>query len=119
MEPDFADARWMAAPDYYPTAYLNAVYGTKSEDGRTVKYIYEPTAVLPAVTGSNEQQGVGHWQLPAVRHECYRGGTLWVQRPQGVPSCTADTMLADLRQGDASYPPVCRQQVGLADLGRR
>jgi hypothetical protein len=58
MEPDFADARWMAAPDYYPTAYLNAVYGTKSEDGRTVKYIYEPTAVLPAVTGNNEQQGV-------------------------------------------------------------
>lgn len=56
MEPDFADARWMAAPDYYPTAYLNAVYGKKSEDGRTVKYIYEPTAVLPAVS-SNEQQG--------------------------------------------------------------
>lgn len=56
MEPDFADARWMAAPDYYSTAYLNAVYGEKSEDGRQVKYIYEPTAVLPAVS-VNEQQG--------------------------------------------------------------
>lgn len=24
MEPDFADAKWMSVPDYYPTAYLNA-----------------------------------------------------------------------------------------------
>lgn len=48
MEPDFADAKWMAAADYYPTAYLNAVYGTKDVNSRDVKSVYEPTAVLTA-----------------------------------------------------------------------
>ena len=48
MEPDFCDAKWMAVADYLPTNYLNAVYGEKSDDGRTVKSIYEPTAVLSA-----------------------------------------------------------------------
>jgi hypothetical protein len=52
MEPDFADAKWMAACDYLPTAYLNAVYGTKEADNSNVKSIYEPTAVLTATTSS-------------------------------------------------------------------
>ncbi len=47
MEPDFADARWMAVADYLPTSYLNAVYGQRQEDG-TYKSIYEPTSVLLA-----------------------------------------------------------------------
>lgn len=56
MEPDFADAKWMAACDYIPTAYLNAVYGTRDDNGVQVKSIYEPTAVLSAtVSGFNKE----------------------------------------------------------------
>jgi hypothetical protein len=48
VEPDFADAKWMAVCDYYPTNYLNAVYGERDPNTGTYKSIYEPTAVLPA-----------------------------------------------------------------------
>jgi hypothetical protein len=52
MEPDFSDAKWMAACDYMPTSYLNAVYGTRESNGTQVKSVYEPTAVLNATVGS-------------------------------------------------------------------
>lgn len=64
MEPDFADARWMAAADYIPTAYLNAVYGQKDADDRTVKSIYEPTAVLTGnSTGDRETSNTDTFRL--------------------------------------------------------
>lgn len=53
MEPDFADARWMAVADYFPTAYLNAVYGERDPTNGTYKSIYEPTAVLPATSATD------------------------------------------------------------------
>ena len=56
MEPDFADARWMAVEDYLPTTYLNAVYGEKQPNGQ-VKSIYEPTAVLMASATGSEIEG--------------------------------------------------------------
>ncbi len=58
MEPDFSDAKWMAVEDYYPTSYLNAVYGQDREEGTgVVKSVYEPTAVLTA--GGNRQADGG------------------------------------------------------------
>lgn len=54
MEPDFADAKWMAAADYLPTAYLNAVYGNKDSNGTQIKSVYEPTAVLSANASADQ-----------------------------------------------------------------
>lgn len=51
QEPDYSDCKWMAIADYYPTAYLNAVYGEKQEDG-TYKSIYQPSVVLLSTTSS-------------------------------------------------------------------
>jgi hypothetical protein len=45
--PDFSDAQVMFSDETWPTAYLNARYGEKDEDGRVMS-IYEPTAVLSA-----------------------------------------------------------------------
>jgi hypothetical protein len=51
--PDFSDATWMALRCVYPTAYLNAKYGKKGEDGQ-VQSLYKPTHVLTASSGSTD-----------------------------------------------------------------
>lgn len=51
--PDFSDAQRLFIEEYYPTAYLNARYGEKAEDG-TVKSIYDPTHVLMNEEGADD-----------------------------------------------------------------
>lgn len=50
---DYSDAKWLATKEIYPTDYLNARYGERSDDG-TIKSLYEPTHVLLAGTSSEE-----------------------------------------------------------------
>ncbi len=52
--PDFSDAQRLFIEEYYPTAYLNARYGEKQEDG-TVKSIYDPTHVLMQSDGAEDE----------------------------------------------------------------
>ena len=39
--------------EFYPTAYLNAKYAEKDENGQ-YKSVYEPTAVINATNGTND-----------------------------------------------------------------
>ena len=45
-DPYLGDCNWMMIEEMLPTEYLNAVYGTESEDDDEVRSIYEPTHVL-------------------------------------------------------------------------
>ena len=55
--PDHSDAKAIAVREYYPTAYLNARYGEKRDDGRYYS-IYEPTCVLTGTSQTEEMYSV-------------------------------------------------------------
>lgn len=55
--PDHSDAKAIAVREYYPTAYLNARYGEKRDDGRYYS-IYEPTCVLTGTSRTEEMYSV-------------------------------------------------------------
>lgn len=45
MMPDFSDSKWLVIEEIYPTAYLNAKYGVRGDDGAYMS-VYNPTHVL-------------------------------------------------------------------------
>lgn len=53
VEPDISeDANWAMEEDYLPTAYINAIYGSK-QDGQ-IRSVYEPTHILQASEGTHD-----------------------------------------------------------------
>ena len=59
--PDFSDAKWRAVKDFYPTAYLNAKYAEKNEEGQYMS-LYEPTHVFLAGE-SKDQDDISSFKL--------------------------------------------------------
>ena len=54
-DPWLGDANWIMIEDTLPTEYINAVYGEENEDTDEVRSIFEPTHVLSAGGGGNEE----------------------------------------------------------------
>jgi hypothetical protein len=67
--PDYSDAKWMAIREIYPTAYLNARYGKKGEDGQVMS-LYEPTHVLLGdASGDDDIKNFKLFETDASAHQ--------------------------------------------------